>query len=478
MAVGSRKIIGLAMGERVIHAAELRVSGARRSLGHAAAFTLGDTLKLDDAAAVGSALKKFLAENKLRGKQVVIGLPAAWLMAKRQQVPANVKGDALAGVLRLQAERQFAAEARDIVVDYVAGSGEPKDSVLLVATVRKRMQQATAIAEAAGLKVLAVTSTGAALAMADADSASRIVVQVEPTAVEVAVRGVDQFAALQHIHLPDQAGATAASSTDVVANELRRMIAVGGVSEVAGDKPALTIWDGIGLSADAMQTIGRRTMVGDVRRGELTSIAEFNGVARPEKPERFAAAVALARVGADRALMPVDFLHSRLAPVKKRRIDKRLRIPALIALLILVGIGWLVMDWSEKAAAVASLQKSVDSDKDHVKKANELVSKVSYAEGWFAQRSKVLELMRELTNAFPEDRIWAASVSLRDDLQGNLSGKAYDNQTVLETIGRIKQSPVFENVKLVSMRQAGTGKEARELSFSINFRYNPAKKGS
>jgi len=93
-------------------------------------------------------------------------------MLKDKTVPP-LTPENLAGMLRLQAERDFSLEPRDLAVDYCAGErrmGEGADpgslTVLVVAALRERVEQIGAMLKAAGVSLRAVTSSALALAQA------------------------------------------------------------------------------------------------------------------------------------------------------------------------------------------------------------------------------------------------------------------------------------------------------------------------
>src|SRR5258706_5493363 len=156
-------MLGLAIGERSIIAAEVSGGGARPDAKRLAEFTYPSGASLADPAALGTALGEFLKENDFSAKAVVIGLPAKWLLVKTKEVPP-ADSHVAADLLRLAAEGEFSSELKELVFDYAGeASTAGARNVLLVATPQKYLDLANQLCDAAGLTPIAVTSSSAAL---------------------------------------------------------------------------------------------------------------------------------------------------------------------------------------------------------------------------------------------------------------------------------------------------------------------------
>ncbi len=138
------KVLGLALGERSLLAAEVANAAAGPEVRRAAEFVYPDGLSTKDPAALGAALAAFLKDGGFSARAAVVGLPARWLVVKSKDVPPADPAT-LADLLRLQAEGEFSSELKDLVYDYAADAtaGHPT-SVLLMATpaaVRRRRRR-------------------------------------------------------------------------------------------------------------------------------------------------------------------------------------------------------------------------------------------------------------------------------------------------------------------------------------------------
>ena len=116
----AKSVLGMAFGPGLIQVAEITVDAKSVKAARAADFVFSEGDTLDKPLELGKKFSAFLKENKFSAKQVVAGLPTQWLMVKTKTVPAMAAGN-LAGMLRLQAERDFSIEPNDLVIDYVFG---------------------------------------------------------------------------------------------------------------------------------------------------------------------------------------------------------------------------------------------------------------------------------------------------------------------------------------------------------------------
>lgn len=476
--IGKRQL-GLAMEDRRITVTDVTSSGRRRSIHCAAVFEFPDGLTLDKPDQVGKELALFLRKQGIKTRHAVVGLPAIWLMSKRHAVPP-VQGEALANLLRISAERVFATEGKDLAVDFVPDDSAGKErQILLIATLKKRLTQVSIMAQSAGLQVTAVAPSMAALGVGG-DTGSGLTLQLTPGAAELSVRSNGRLSSIQHVPMPHEKDLPpGAKIIDNLGRELRRLLATGMGDIDLGDRPGLTIWDGLGLAANAAEPLADRLSVGKVRSGRLDELAELNGSAtQGADAGRFAASIALALGGTERGLLAVDFLHSRLAPVRKRRFDPRWRWPIIAALVVISGLGYLFYDNFQQSQEIAGLRKQTAAHAAPAKAARQFVDKVIYADGWYANKPHVLECLRELSLCFPENsNIWATNFTLREDMQGLLSGRARDDKDVLHLIDEMKavdkaaRKPVhpFINIKLQYMREGG--KDSKDLNFAIVFTF-------
>src|SRR5205814_9150368 len=102
-------VLGLAVGERSIIAAEISIGRDRKQVKRTAAFIFPADASLEKPEELGTSLAQFLRQNNFSTSRAVIGVPARWLMARDKDIPPATP-EAAASTLRLQAERRSSAE--------------------------------------------------------------------------------------------------------------------------------------------------------------------------------------------------------------------------------------------------------------------------------------------------------------------------------------------------------------------------------
>jgi hypothetical protein len=280
---------------------------------------------------------------------------------------------------------------------------------------------------------------------------------------------------MRHLRGPDQPAAFVSAVRRVVST----LPSSGGARE-------MVLWDQTGLDA---RSLGEQLGV-SVRAGDLLALgvgvatAGVNG-----QSSRFGPAVALAASVMGEGAPPIDFLHSRMAPPRSRRLPRWAKLAiAAGALVLLVGAyGFIELQHEEgqldaSKASLAAMQGQLDS-------AKAFVDKVSFAKGWHAEDPRNLMCLRDLTMALVDDeQTYVTSVVLRENvrapngastsggvklpepgtLAGQLSGKTPEQGGWSRLLDRLRHTPSFTDVKLGG---TSNGEKNGEVSFSITFTY-------
>jgi hypothetical protein len=473
----NKKVLGLALGERSLLVAEV-VSGDKLVLTRAAEMVYPAGVSITTPTELGSALASFIAEQGFSARAAVVGLPARWLVTQTKEVPAADQRTT-SEMLRLSAEAEFSTELKDLVYDYT-GSGT---SVLLVATPHRYIAAANAICESAKLNLMTVTATALALGEATGRAAARdvLVLAVASGGAEMTLQRDACSGALRHLRPPQPEAA--------FINELRRTVST--MPATKGSREVI-LWDDAGLNAvtlagqiNASVSNGELSLLG-VTSGSIPVNGNglaHNGPRDPAQSRQYAAAVALALEGLADRCATVDFLHSRLAPPKQHKVP-RWAIIAAAALVILVACTlYAFHDLQVQSTDVDARQAKYDSIKGHIDEASEFVSKVSFAQAWHGGDPRYLACIRDMTLAMQDDADTFAIGLLIGDaphlpktpdthaLTGMLQGKAEDQQHVLKLLTRLRRFPGFVEVT----NPGSDAGRAREVTFSISFRYQGSK---
>ena len=392
-----KKSLGLAIGEKSLFAAEV-VAGPNPRLLRGAEFVYPSGITPAQPTELGKALAEFLRQNQFTAKSAVVGLPLKWLALRPRQVPPSDPAT-LAQMLRLSAETEFSTELKDLVFDFAGNAdGAESGSVTLVATQRKYLEWVESICNSAGLEAVAVTATALALDQASGISggARQVVVSLTGESAELSA-GASIVRSLR------------ASSAQGLAGELRRA-----VSALPPDasRGAIVLWDGGTVDAGEL---GKQLGV-PVRGGVLSALgvetanAEMNG-----HGNGYAPAVSLAVAGIGGASLAIDYLHSRLAPPKVRKIPRWAQAATAIAVVV-IGLGiygyvHLLTIKHHAEQQQATLEK-IEGDIDD---ATDFVNKVTLARAWHTSDPRYLACVLELSDAIPDDgQTYATSLILKE----------------------------------------------------------------
>jgi hypothetical protein len=473
MKLRSGNYLGVSVSDRTIVCAEVALSGGRRLARESAEFAVpaGMTL-LEKPEAVGEALKTFLRERGFGASRAVVGVPARWMIALEKDVPPAGEEQARS-MLRLQAERLAVAENGDMVFDYAGKSDSAHATkVLLVGMQRQRVDAVERMLAAAGLNVVAITSSALALARgATGAERDRPMLLVGRQGAEMVWRHDGAPRMLRHVAVAAVNG-HGPVSVGPLGLELSRAVAL---TRVNGNTTTseLMLWDALGLSSAQVSELAERTGLA-VRAGDARKELGVESVNGQEggAAEAFAPALALAVAGADRDLLPVDFKRSHLTPAKVRRMGRKTTWAAVIGAVAVLGTAVLYWDVRIRESELAKLTSDLDQHKNEFKAAENMVGRVTYSRGFFETRPPYLECMRDVTLAFPireSEQIWVTNLTLRENRRGQIQGRANNNETVRTVLESLKRSAKFTGVQLIDLRDSGG--RTREVTFSIGFSY-------
>ena len=501
-ALGGNKVLGLSVGERGVVACELARSGRGAQVTRLGEFEYPAGVSPDSPADLGRALGEFLRSRRFSARRAVVGLPLRWAVVKPKEVPP-ADPSAVAGLLLLQAEREFALEPQDLVFEY-AGQSDPSAArtVLLLAVQRKRVESVVAMAEAASLTVEAVTLSAVALA---AETGRQFVehagavLHVAPGVAELSIHHAGQPRVLRHLRTPSPAGtggaapplATAVGEppAEVPADaprlhdagaaltpELRQVLSLVPQNGTAAPTE-LIVWDGVGLG-DATGRWGDTLHVA-VREQSIDSLgvtvapdagADGAGAgAGSSHGGRFAPAVALALEGLAPSGVSTDLLHSRLVPKKEARVGRWTVWAVVLGVTFAAAIAFAAFDLSSQRRDLNDMKARLKTMKPQIDEARKSIERTTFAQRWTSTDPKVLALMRDVTTAFPEGgRVWAVSLQLLPDGRVNLNGRATSDTEPLALSTRLRDSRKFSDVEFGGTQPAG--RNSSEIQFTITFR--------
>jgi len=469
------KILGLAIGQKSILIAEIGGKAGAWAVHHLAEFTYPEGLDLEKPAELGAALRVFLKSQKFSTRDAVIGLPAKRLVTRRKDVPPAAAA-AAASTLRLQAESEFSSEPGGLIMDF-AGDTSPSEptSVLIIAATRDCIAQCETLAKTAGLKLQAITATGAALGRATsrAPGGNGVVVNLAPGGSELVVQHGDSPAQIRHLNMGDGASA---DSMSLLAGEIRRSVAA---LPRNGSPLTLAVWN---AESGGNQAKGSTKNLLEQRLNMPIATPDLNTIVTTDanSANQYAPAVALALNALDTDRLAVDFLDSRLAPPPPPTNRRTIAWGIAFGILALI-VAWACWD------DLNTKQTHLDSENNQLKLMDTQVQAAQteknhfdLARKWAPGKPRMVACLRDITNVFPDEgTIYATSVNLQPQpdgsLKGQLSGTAANEQDILRLRDRLKNAgKAFDNVANPDSRR-DTSRGNDEFTFSISFTYRPTE---
>jgi len=469
--LGTQTLLGLAIDDSGVVAAEVSVRAGRPEIRRTASMAFDEKLSSHNAKDLGQRLRNFLRENHLSSKRAIVGIPTKWIVTKEIVAPPATP-DALAGMLSIQAERAFSLNASELIFDYCGRtSTSEKSTVLLVATQRQVVNQLKELTDAAGLQVRSITVSTLAFGkhLSQGGPQQRYGLYSRPTYCEFWSQSNGRLRSIQHVPMASADGA--AERTELLASTIQRLVLLS--SEQDQSPPhEITMYDASNLPDGIVDRLHKELAPQiDIRNGNTEILPNKTGSTDSSENSQSIAAASLAITTLSAGKLSVDFLNPHIGLKKKSGRGRLTRWAAVAALILIVGVGAVIADWHAKRADIAACSERLESISEDAAAAREMVDRMSYAGSWTSRRPEFLECIRQLTLAFPESpRVWATSLALSEQAEGSLVGKAVDEASFYEVLDKIKQNNAFSNVMTMHVRNAGGSSMEKEFAVTFKFR--------
>ncbi|MBN1360562.1 MAG: hypothetical protein JW993_08220 [Sedimentisphaerales bacterium] len=473
--LGTRTLLGLAIDEFGIVAAEVAARAGRPEVRRVGQLTFEGKLSAETAKDLGQQLRHFLRANHFSSRHAVVGIPTKWIVAKEIVAPP-ASADAVAGMLGIQAERAFSLNASDLIFDYFGRTSTFESSkVMLLAARREIVSDVRELTTAAGLQVRCVTVSALAFGkiLSGSGPEARYGLYARPTYCEFWSQANGQLRSIKHVPMASANGTTP-DRAEQLTSAIQRLVLLSGEQDQAPPHQVI-VYDGDGRADGLLDRLNTQLRpqitVSDGRAGLMAGPIDLSEGSEGAQSIA-AAAVAMAGAGPDRP--PVDFLNPRIGR-KKTSGRKRVTSWAVVAAIIgLAAVGAVVADWQIKRSDIATHTQSLEGISEEIAAAKKLMEQMQYAASWTSQKPVFLDCLRELTNAFPEyGTVWATSLNVSDTGQGLLVGRANTQANYYEVLNQLQQNPAFANVMQVYLREAGGS--ARQQEFAIKFEFKGVK---
>ncbi len=460
----TNSLLGLALEGSRLEGVWLKRSGD--ALQVAGSFAV--TLTLDPLTAapelVGREIRNHLDAAEIRERRCVVALPLKWALTAHAKVPQLVDTDA-ASFLQLEAERSFPCDVATLITatSRCKPSGG-EEQATFVGMPRGHVAALEAALRAAGLKPESFSLGITALQWPIADTALALTIGESHVGLQITSGGgVLVLRALEGA--VENTGGRVTLHTDVIARELRitlgqlpdaarsslRSVRVFGPRELAHE-----------LATELQRRIGALNLPVDVvTRYEAK---EF-GVSVPMDAP-VSAAFSLAAEKLAGRTPAFDFLPPKVSQwqqMMSRYGTGKLRKVGLIAggLIGLVVAAFLIQQivlwhfqsrWSDMKTKVTELETTQ--------------AKIKQYRPWFDESARSLSILKQLTQAFPEDGVVTAkTIEIREANLVTCTGTAKDNGSLLKMLGELRKAGNVADLKVNRIQ----GKSPMQFTFDFQW---------
>lgn len=426
-----KNILVLILNEDSVAAVQASLGSGGYEIRRTATFPMVDTVSWGDPEAVGHALRQFLRAEHMTTRATVVGVPARWVVAKSVQIPPT-RQDNLVGVLQIQAEQAFSLSHHDLVFDYCAHvSDSQSNQVLLAAMQRDRLSQIQHAAKVAGLQLVSVTPSVAAMGALSQGLSHTCGVYAQNEHCEMVLASNGVVHQIKHIATPLND-----KNPEATAEDIRRLLLLAG-----GQAGELVVWsDGPGPSeaiTRLRQTLGSNL---DIKEGR-DMLTQSGRLRVGDTPAQYDCALSMI-LAHDREEGPViDFLNSHLAVKESKEKSRVVKWAAVVVLAAVVAAVATLYGWYQDAQDIKAYKQILTEKADLYDAALEIRSNLSLTGPWYTKRPQLLDGLHELVRAFPEaGDIWVSSLRLTENGEGVVTGEAVNQLAVIKVLDQLNQS--------------------------------------
>lgn len=469
---GGSTLLGLALdGHRLEGVVVRRVNGAAEVLQE---FTA--TLALDpreaDPAALGRELRQHLDAAGARERRCVLAVPPAWLFTLHVPLPELPEAD-LESLIQLEAERGFPTGPETLIVarsHYRLPSGAA--GVTLLGLAREQVDRLEAAARAAHLRLVSLTLGLAALPGLNGAPAEGVVTLVpgeQELGLQVSCGG--GLALVRTLAWSAEADpAAAAARLDPLTRELR--ITLGQLPPEVGETVRRVQVVGPGPAAEDLAGRLRERLAGSGLEVQWLRDWPVNGTDALRLPAGTATSPALAVAVRHLSLQvsPIEFLPPRVS--RWEALIARYKTSRTVAGAVVTAAGLVLLTllaFGVQQARLAYWRGKWNAMRDPVAELEAVQKQVRQFRPWYDESFRTLNILRRLTEAFPEDgAVSAKSVEIRPSTGVTCSGTARDNAALLRMLDQLRAMPEVRGLKVEQIRGNAP------MQFTVNFQWSEA----
>ena len=454
-------VLGLTLDAGILHAVELkRSNGSVHVLKQVTAPLTLDLLR-DEPELAGCEIRNLLNSAHISAKRCVAGVPALWALTAQTKLPAIEDAD-VPSFLEIEAERGFACNVDELRTSSKISRAENGEKFATVIGVpRGYLDRLEAALHAAQLKPTSLAI--GVLALPEARTGA-ITAEITDSRINLLLGTPEGVVALRAIEGAfDSEGAEKRIQGELLARELR--ITLGQLPlEVRQSIREIHIF-GERRFADQLLADKSVQNLGLQSRHVTAYTGLHHGLAIPGNAP-VSSALSLAAEFLSDAKDPFEFLAPKPSvweQMASKYSSRRLAYAgaAAAALVFLLGGAFLYQQ-----IQISKYRGEWDGMKAKVAELEELQNNARRFRAWNDTSLGTLNIMRRVTEAFPEDGIVSAKmIEIRHGSTISCTGVAKDNSSLLKTIDRLRGSPQVRDLRVEQIR----GKSP--LQFTFNFQW-------
>ena len=420
-----------------------------------------------DAELVGREIRNHLDAAGVRERHCVLGLPLKLALATHAELPDLPEAD-VASFLQIEAERGFPCDAATLLVaSSRCRTPSGKQHAMLVGIPRNHLVVLDSALRAARLKPVSFSLGIVALQPAGPEASGGILaLTIGESHVGLQVTSGGGVAALRTLEgALEMEGGRRLLHADLVARESR--ITLGQLpAELRESVRRIRIFGPPDLSQQLADEMELRLEPMGLKVELVSRYADNEFSLRCPADAAVSPALSLAaeRLAGREALF--EFLLPRVTAwqqVTARYSSGKLRTAGAVAAVVFLLVAglFLIQQWQ-----LMRLQSQWAAIAPRVKELEKITQDIHQFRPWFDDSVRVLSILRQLTQAFPEDGVVSAkTVEIRDLSAVTCTGVTRDNQSLIKTVERLRASGGIADLRVSTIR----GKSPMQFTFDYHW---------
>lgn len=420
-----------------------------------------------DAELVGREIRNHLDAAGVRERHCVLGLPLKLALATHAELPDLPEAD-VASFLQIEAERGFPCDAATLLVaSSRCRTPSGKQHAMLVGIPRNHLVVLDSALRAARLKPVSFSLGIVALQPAGPEASGGVLaLTIGESHVGLQVTSGGGVAALRTLEgALEMEGGRRLLHADLVARESR--ITLGQLpAELRESVRRIRIFGPPDLSQQLADEMELRLEPMGLKVELVSRYADNEFSLRCPADAAVSPALSLAaeRLAGREALF--EFLLPRVTAwqqVTARYSSGKLRTAGAVAAVVFLLVAglFLIQQWQ-----LMRLQSQWAAISPRVKELEKITQDIHQFRPWFDDSVRVLSILRQLTQAFPEDGVVSAkTVEIRDLSAVTCTGVTRDNQSLIKTVERLRASGGIADLRVSTIR----GKSPMQFTFDYHW---------